>query len=237
MVLGRRAFFELFGGALIVLSGTEALFRRVAPAAGSGLALRKVRLDDAADLRSIMNGCVGDADSFHGKCDEWSLRWAEICARRHPETVVITMAGTPVAFQDIPSIRPAVAPPAGDASAEELRKYELRERNRRTFYLQAAGVRADVLGEEEAVRMFRRVLYYGFERARSLGYEQVECFLPWEQHPKMARAWTGYPGCELVMRSRNQAGGRDAYQLRWRLDDAVEALALEGADDAALVLS
>jgi hypothetical protein len=167
-----------------------------------GLALRKVRRDDAEPLRSIMNGCVSDADSFHGKCDPWSTRWAEICTRRHPETVVITRAGVPVAFQEIPSIRSAIEPPAADASAEERRKYELRDQSRRVFYLQAAGVRADVLGSEEAVRMFRRVLYYGFKRARDLGYEQVECFVPCQQHPKMARAWTDYPGCELVMRSR-----------------------------------
>jgi hypothetical protein len=85
--------------------------------------------------------------------------------------------------------------------------------------------------------MFRRVLYHGFKRARDLGFERGECFVPWEHHPKMARAWTDYPGCELVLRSRNQAGGHDVHQLRWRLDDAIEALAREGTGDEALVLS
>jgi hypothetical protein len=94
-----RSFTKLAGAALLGVFGWEALVRRVAPArAGTSLALRTVRPEDAAALVEIMNGCVGDADSFHGKCEPWSLRWAEICARRHPETVVITRDGLPVAF-------------------------------------------------------------------------------------------------------------------------------------------
>jgi hypothetical protein len=207
-----------------------------ADAGAVGLALRRVRLDDAGELRAMMNGCVGDADSFHGKCEPWSLRRAEIAARRHPETVVLTLDGQPVAFHEVPSIGKPAVEPAADAAEEEWEKYELRERSRRTYRLAAAGVREDLLGPGEAVEMFRRVLFYGFAAARAQGFEYADCFAPWERHPKMARAWTDYPGCELLARSRDQAGGRDLYWLRWRLDQATEALALEGADDAALDL-
>jgi hypothetical protein len=96
-------------------------------------------------------------------------------------------------------------------------------------------VRDDVLSAKESVEMFRRVLYYGAKAARDLGYEYLECLAPWDQHPKMPKKWTDYPGCQLIEPvSYNQADGRDIYCLRWNLDDMVAALAAEGAGEEQL---
>jgi hypothetical protein len=236
MAIGRRALLKLLGGAALVVSGLSGLLRRVAPTqAQSGLALRKVRPGDAADLQAIMSGCVTDADSFHGKCDGFSLRWAEVMARRRPESVVITLDGVPVAFQEIPSIGPPVEPLAEDADEEEQEKFRLRDLNRRTFRLTAAGVRADLLEGSEAVEMFRRILFYGARHARELGYEYVECVAPWQKHPRLPKAWTEYRGCELTEPvSVSEVDGREAYWLRWRLVDMIDELEIEGAGREAL---
>jgi hypothetical protein len=78
--------------------------------------------------------------------------------------------------------------------------------------------------------MFRRVLYYGFRAAARQGFLYGECRAPWDQHPKLARKWTEYPGCELLEApSRTQGVGRDWFWLRWRLADVIAALAAEGA--------
>jgi hypothetical protein len=78
--------------------------------------------------------------------------------------------------------------------------------------------------------MFRRVLYYGARAARDLGYEYLECLAPWDQHPKMPRKWTDYPGCELIEPGAySQTDGREIYWLRWSLDDMISGLAEEGA--------
>lgn len=83
--------------------------------------------------------------------------------------------------------------------------------------------------------MFRRVLYYGAKAARQLGYDHLECLAPWDQHPKMPKRWTDYPGCELIEPvAFNQADGRDVYWLRWNLDDMVASLAAEGAGEEQL---
>jgi hypothetical protein len=83
--------------------------------------------------------------------------------------------------------------------------------------------------------MFRRLLYYGAKAARDLGYDYLECLAPWDQHPKMPRKFTDYPGCELTQPvSYSQAGGRDLYWLRWNLDDMITALAEEGAGEEQL---
>jgi hypothetical protein len=128
MAIGRRVLLKLLAGGVLFLSGLGVLFRRVAPTqAQSGLALRKVRLEDAQDLQTIMTGCVSDADSFHGKCDGFSLRWAEVMARRRPESVVVTLDGVPVAFEEIPPIGPPVEPLADGADEEEQEKFRLRD--------------------------------------------------------------------------------------------------------------
>jgi hypothetical protein len=155
--------------------------------------------------------------------------------RRRKESVLLTLDGVPAAFFELAPIRNPPPPPAENASAEEWEKYELRERNCRTFRLSAAGVRDDVLSAKESVEMFRRVLYYGAKAARDLGYEYLECLAPWDQHPKMPKKWTDYPGCQLIEPvSYNQADGRDIYWLRWNLDDMVAALAAEGAGEEQL---
>jgi hypothetical protein len=92
-----------------------------------------------------------------------------------------------------------------------------------------------VLSLDQAVAMFRRVLYYGFRAARRQGFEVGEGFFPWEHHPHMPRRWTDYPGCELVdTPSISPINGRAVYRLRWRLDDVIPALAAEGAGSEAL---
>jgi hypothetical protein len=154
---------------------------------------------------------------------------------RCPETIVLTAGTLPIAFQEVPTIRPALAPLPPDASDVERARYATRQRNRTRFHLTAAGVRTDVLSAAEAVAMFRRVLYYGFRAARRQGFEVGEGFFPWEQHPHMPRRWTDYPGCELVdVPSVSPVDGRAVYRLRWRLDDVIPALAAEGAGSEAL---
>lgn len=230
MWIGRRAALKVFALAGVGLAGVGALWRRLAVAQSPGLALRKIGSDDASDLQAIMNSCVSDEDSFHGRCDAWSLSWADHMIRRKKESVILTVDGIPAAFFELAASGRFPEPPSDDASEEELDKFELRDRNARTFRLSAAGVRADVLSPEESVEMFRRVLYYGAKAARDLGYEYLECLAPWDLHPKLPRKFTDYPGCELVEPvSFNQADGRDIYWLRWNLDDMIAALAEEGA--------
>jgi hypothetical protein len=190
---------------------------------------------DAEHLQAMMNSCVRTDGAFHGKCSEWSLQWASELLSRCPGTVVLTAGTLPIAFQEVPTIRPPLAPLSPEASEAERARYETRNANRRRFHLTAAGVRTDLLSPAEAVTMFRRVLYYGFRAARSQGFEVGEGFFPWEHHPHMPRKWTAYPGCELVdAPSISPVDGRALYRLRWQLDDVIPALAAEGAASEAL---
>jgi hypothetical protein len=235
MWIGRRAALKLFAVVGVGLSGVGAVWRKLAMAQSPGLALRKIEADDAPDLQAIMNSCVTDAESFHGKCDTWSRSWADHMVRRRKESVILTLDGVPTAFFELAQPHRFPEPPADDAGSDEWEKYDLRDRNVRTFRLRAAGVRADVLSADESVDMFRRVLYYGAKAARELGYDHLECLAPWDQHPKMPRRWTDYPGCELIEPvSYNQADGRDIYWLRWNLEDMIAALAEEGAGEEQL---
>ncbi len=230
MTIGRRGFLHLLGraGGLI----TAMLFwppaRRAL--AATPLAVRAVEAHDATALRAIMASSVADADAFHGKCGEWSLAWARDLITRCPDSVVLSAGPTPIAFMEIPPIRPLPPPLAKGATAEEREGYAVRVRNRMTFRVTAAGVRDDLLPREESVRVFLALLQEAFGRARALGYAYVEAVAPWERHPRMARKWTDYPGCELAEPvSYSQDGGADAYWLRWKLDEAVAALAAERA--------
>ncbi len=233
MEIERRAVMKVLAGVAMALSGLGSTGRSRLGA--SRLALRRVDPSDAPHLQAIMNACVLGTGAFHGECSEWALAWAVDFIRRCPETVVLTVDNLPVAFHEVPTIRSAPAPLAADATNAEREKYALRERNRTTFRLTAAGVRADVLSLAEAVAMFRRVLYYAFRAAHRQGFESGECYAPWEQHPKLARKWTDYPGCELVEApSISAVNGRSVYWLRWRLDDVIAALALEGAGEERL---
>jgi hypothetical protein len=232
MEIGRRTLLKVLGALPLLAAGISGMWQRIAfAAAPRTLALRKVTTSDAAYLEAIMNSCVSDVDAFHGKCNPWSRTWAEKLVSTCAETPIIEMNGIPVAFIEIPPIRPALSGPPADASPEELRAYELAEEGRRKFRVTSAGVRADLLSEEDAKKMFFRVLYYGAKEAQRIGYRTVEAFAPWDRHPTIQKRWDSYPGCEIVNRSRNQKTGEYLYLLRWNLDDMVATLAAEGADD------
>jgi hypothetical protein len=234
MHLERRRFLRLLAraGALLVGARFSAWASTSTALSAPALALRSVESDDAGALQAIMTSCVADADAFFGKCGEWSLGWAKELIARCPDTLVLHQDATPVAFLEVPPIRAAAPSPDAAASAEQVEAHAVRERNRTTFRVTAAGVRDDLLSREESVRVFRAVLYQGFVRARALGYEAVEAVAPWEQHPRLPRRWTEYPGCELVEPvSVSEVDGKALYWLRWTLDDAIAALAAEGAGD------
>jgi hypothetical protein len=211
------------------------MWQRIAfAAAPRSLGLRKVMPSDAGYLEAIMNSCISDVGAFHGKCNPWSREWAEKLISIRPETPIIEMNGIPVAFIEIPPIRQPQPEPPPNASPEERQAYERAEEARRKFRVTSAGVRSDLLDKDDATRMFLRVLYYGAKEARSLGYETVEAFAPWDRHPTLQRRWDTYPGCEIINRSLNQKTGEYLYLLRWNLDDMVTTLAAEGADDEKL---
>lgn len=232
MGLERRTVIKLLAGAA-VSTGMSGMLRTRASA--NLLALRSVIPADAVFVRTIINLCVRDDGAFHGRCGDWSAAWASEFVVRAPQSVVLTLAGLPVAFQEVPTIRPAYDPPAPDAPLATWARYERRRANRLRCHLTAAGVRTDVLLAAESVLMFRRVLYYGFRAARRQGFETGEGCFPWEQHPHMPRRWTDYPGCELVEPpSVSAVDGRRIYRLRWQLDAVIAALAAEGAGAEAL---
>jgi len=235
MEVDRRAALRLIAGAGAAAAFSALELNRAPRARGTTLGLRSVAPTDAPHVRAMMNACVTGDGAFHGKCGEWSAAWSTHLIERRPKSVVITFGDLPVAFLELPTIRPALAPLALDASDAERASYAVRRKNRVTFELSAAGIRTDVLSPADAVAMFRRVLYYGFRAARAQGFEYGEGYFPWEQHPSMPRKWTDYPGCALVETpSRSAVDGRTVFWLRWNLDDAIEALALEGAAAEAL---
>jgi len=177
-----------------------------------------------------MTTCVAAGDSFFGQCGEWSRAWADDLVVRCPDTLVLSSGATPIAFLEIPPIRPAAPALPKTAGPAERERDAVRRRNRTTLRVTAAGVRDDLLDRQQSVAVFRALLHDAFARARALGYEAVEAIAPWEQHPRLAKRFTDYPGCTLVEPvSYAQDGGRDLYWLRWELDRAIEALVAEGA--------
>lgn len=234
---GRRYFLRLLVRAGAVLVGASAALSRPRRARGlsAELATRAVQGGDAGALQAIMSSSVRDADAFFGKCGEWSLSWASGLTARSPDSVVLTRDGTPIAFLEIAPIRPAPAALDPTASHAARERYRARERSRTTLKVTAAGVRDDVLSADESVDAFRQIIYRAFLRARQLGYTRVEAIAPWEQHPRLPRKWTDYPGCELVEPvSRAQGEGKDLYWLRWDLEQAVTALEAEGVKTESL---
>ena len=228
----RRHFLRGLGeSAAIVVGLLYGMPGRRARAAEAGLvAARPVTAADASALQAIMTACVRDGDSFFGKCGEWSRAWAEDLVTRCPDTVILASGAMPIAFLEIPPIRAAAAPLAPPATTSERQREADRRRNRTTLRVTAAGVRDDLLDREQSVAVFRALLHDAFRRARDMGYEAVEAVAPWEQHPRLRRKFTDYPGCRLVEPvSRSQEGGHDLYCLRWELDAAIAALAEEGA--------
>lgn len=111
MQIGRRAALKLFALVGVGLAGIGTLWRRLAVAQSPGLALRKIGTGDAADLQAIMNSCVADADSFHGRCDGWSQSWADHMVRRRKESVILTADGIPAAFFELAPIGNLPPPP------------------------------------------------------------------------------------------------------------------------------
>jgi hypothetical protein len=225
---------KLLAATMVAATGVGRLLRGVARADASALHLRSVADGDAAALQAIMQACVGGEQSFFGPCGEWSLAWAQDLIRRCPATPVIVRDGVPLAFLELPPARPAAAALADGATPEEREKYALRERSRVTFRVSAAGIRYDLLPQDEAVRLFQTMLFHAFRTARALGFEYVEAYAPWERHPLMSTTWTDYPGCELVEPpAHSQEGGHDVYWLRWKLDLAISALSAEELIDVA----
>jgi hypothetical protein len=229
MELGRRTVVKLLAGAAFAVSGVGAFWRKRAVAESiPPLGLRAVTPDDAAALQSIMSACVNSTDAFFGKCGEWTLAWAEMFIQKCPQSVVLTQNGIPMAFMQIPTIAPEPPLLPAGATPEVQEKYALCERSRTTFHVTAAGVRYDQLSQPDSVRMFLTLLYCAFKSARQMGYQYVDAFAPWDKHPMMSEKWTDYPGCELMQPiARNQEGGNDVYWLRWQLDQAVTAMAIE----------
>ncbi|MDX2169432.1 MAG: hypothetical protein SF182_20345 [Deltaproteobacteria bacterium] len=231
MRVDRRTVLRLLGSAALALSGVGLIDRRRALALSGAMGVRPVQGGDAAALQAMMTACVADHDAFFGKCGEWPLSWAEAFAATRPDSPVITWNGAPVAFVEVPPIRPALAL-APNATPAEAAQHALRERRRTTFRVHAAGVRFDQVGAADAVMLFRTALLQGFRTARGLGYTHVEAWAPWDRHPLLPRKFTDYPGCELTEPvARDQVGDRAVYFLRWALGDAVAALAAEAHYD------
>lgn len=204
---------------------------RRARAATAAVSARALTTADAAALRAIMTACVADGDSFFGKCGEWSRAWSEDLVVRCPDTLILASGETQIAFLEIPPIRAAAPPLLTSASRLERERDTARRRNRTTLRVTAAGIRDDLLDHDDSIAVFRALLYQAFCRARDLGYRAVEAVAPWDQHPRLDRRFTDYPGCMLVEPvSRSQDGGHDLYWLRWDLNAAITALAEEGAE-------
>lgn len=98
----RRSVLRLLTGVAIG-SGLGGIVRPRASAAILGL--RTVSPTDVLSIRSIINQCVTDEGAFHGKCGDWSAEWATEFIARSPNSVVLTLGGAPVAFQEVPTVR------------------------------------------------------------------------------------------------------------------------------------
>ena len=231
MEVGRRRFMTGLMGLIVALSNLRS---SLASATTGRLALRSVNAGDAQILVDMMNRCVQDDDGFHGKCGAWSIGWGQKFVTQCPDSPVITLDGVPVAFLEIPPIAPPLPALPATGSEEARQKRQLAEAARATFRVSAGGVDANLVGMTDAVRLFKAILYYATRKASLMGYQYLECFAPWDQHPRLPRKFSDYPGCELVMTSTDQVTGRQVYLLRWRLDDAISALSLEGAGSEAL---
>jgi hypothetical protein len=181
-------------------------------------AVRRVQPGDEAELLDLMKSCVIEQDAFHGLCNaiEWTDTWAEAVVSDRPRSIVLTLNDTVVAYFDLPSNEPRML------GQENL------DRNERAFWCGAAGVRMDLLGEEQSVEVFQRLLFQAFSDAMSLGYEFVRAAAPWPQHPYLPKPFKEYSG--LTIQPFVDEKGATKYLLEWRLSDAVEALVAEGAN-------
>jgi hypothetical protein len=130
----------------------------------------------------------------------------------------LTRNNTIVAYFDLPS------------SGPRLIGEEVVDRHERAFWCGAAGVRMDLLGEGESVRVFQELLYEAFSDAMELGYEFVRAAAPWDQHPYLPVPFKEYPG--LTVQEFTDEEGATKYLLEWRLADAIQVLAQAGSNRA-----
>lgn len=184
----------------------------------SAWCVRRVLPGDEEQLLNLMKSCVGDEDSFHGLCAglEWTATWASGVVSDRPRSIVITLNETVVAFFDLPSRE---AQSVGDETLDHFG---------RSFWCGAAGVRMDLLGAEQSVQVFQRLLHEAFSDAMSLGYEFVRTAAPWDQHPYLPKAFREYAG--LTVEPFVDKEGATKYLLEWRLADAVQTLAAAGSE-------
>ncbi len=217
--MDRRSFLKRIAA---VLGGLLAVLRRPvgaeeAPAA-QRWAVRPVAAGDEDGLVAVMRACVSSGESFHGLCNEmeWTRTWAEAVVRDRPRSLVIAVEESILAYCDVPTRTPRTF---GEATVDHYQ---------RSFWCGTAGVRMDVLQKDLAVRVFRHLLYRVFAQARELGYEYVRAAAPWEKHPHFSKPFAEYPG--LTVQSFLDEQGATKFLLEWRLKDAMDALASEGAN-------
>ena len=206
---------------------------------GAPLQLRRVTPADCETISRLMSSCVANDRSFHGKCEPWSIRWAEVLVKRRPESLILEREGVAHGFVELPKRRAEIKPLSAGASKAERGSYEAKKRLRRTFWLQAVGIDSDLLRGREAVDEFLILLVRGAERALELGFTDVECYLPWARHPKLTLAWEDIPGVvETQVASVDQVSGRFTHHYRIRLAEFATHLRGKsiGFDDVILSL-
>lgn len=212
----RRQFIRQIAGLIGVAVGAAAPGRLRAQGGAKRWQVRRVQRGDESALVALMRSCVADESSFHGRCAalEWTSGWAQDAIGARPRSLVVTRDDQVVAYLDLPQKKPR------NPSAEV-------ERNQQAFWCGAGGVRADLLSRKETVRVFHHLLYRTFTEARGMGFDYVRCAAPWDKHPSLPTAFTDYPG--LTMSSFTNDQGEARYLIEWRLEDAIAALAAEGA--------
>jgi hypothetical protein len=221
--MDRRQLLRQLGFLLAHCVGTVAGFSRRARAQNSdidgkqsGWSVREVEPGDEDALVAVMRASVADAGSFNGACAplEWTTEWARWVIDTHPSSIVVAYQGTIVAFLDLPPRKPI------DPSPEV-------ERNQQAFWCAAGGVRSDLLSADDALVVFRRLLFQTFLQALTLGFRYVRCAAPWEKHPRLSTSFADYPG--LTISPFTTDDGDVRYLIEWHLKDALDALELEGA--------
>ncbi len=201
--------------------------RRAYALPGDGYRLRRVGPADGDAVSQLMTSCVSSGDSFHGKCDPWSVRWADVTIQRRPESLVLERSGEVLGFVEIPNPRPEPVAPGMNAEAAERARYARQLRVSRTFQLKAAGIQSDRLTGRDAVDSFVLLLVLGAERALDLGFDHAECLLPWAKHPKFEKSWSRLGGREVEPASRDQVTGQLTHQFRFDLARVVDELRTE----------
>ena len=186
-----------------------------------GWSVRPVQPGDEAALVAVMRASVADADAFNGQCAplEWTTEWAKWVIDTHAASIAMAYDAQVMAFLDLPPKKPT------DPSPEV-------ERNQQAFWCGAGGVRSDLLSADDALGVFRQLLYQTFIQARELGFQYVRCAAPWEKHPRLPTPFAEYPGLTISPFTTDQGDVR--YLIEWRLKDAIGALEIEGAAEPLL---